>query len=195
MPVLTWGMSRFTLLSSGTATISYARESVPARLQRVYIQRMKISDPIALAVIGGAVTLTGYFVTSSLERRRTARIREMEFRLDRYKELITAFTEQSGRYTYETHLRFVNALNGVLLIGGTQLLRGIQRLVENYNDPEGTAAKSSEILDSILYSMRHDLGAPDTKGMADFYFPIIVPDLERLQAEAERLQNDNPDHA
>jgi hypothetical protein len=146
---------------------------------------MNFSDPLAVASIGGLITLTGYFVSNGLERRRTVRIREMEFKLAQYKEFLAALTEQNGKYTYETHVRFVNSVNAILLIAGARLLNDVKDLVENYNNSEGTEERSWEIVHRIMYSMRCDLDAPDTKKLAGFDFPIIVPDLERLRQNEE----------
>lgn len=140
---------------------------------------MNFSDPLSVASFGGLITLTGYFISSVLERRRTVRIREMEFRLAQYKEFLAALTEQSGRYTYETHVRFVNSVNTMLLIAGPRLLHAIKDLIENYNGPDGTD-KSWDIINTIIYFMRCDLDTPGTKHLANFVFPIIVPDLKRL---------------
>ena len=41
---------------------------------------MNFSDPLGVASIGGLITLTGYFISNTLERSRTISIREMEFR-------------------------------------------------------------------------------------------------------------------
>jgi hypothetical protein len=142
---------------------------------------MNFSDPLAVASIGGLITLTGYFISNALERSRALRIREMEFRLAQYKEFLAALTEQSGNYTFETHVRFVNSVNAILLISGARLLNDVKDLADNYNDPEGTADESWKIIRRIMYSMRCELGSPDTKKLVGFNFPILVPDLERLQ--------------
>ena len=46
----------------------------------VCFMTMNFSDPLGVASIGGLITLTGYFISNTLERSRTIRIREMEFR-------------------------------------------------------------------------------------------------------------------
>jgi hypothetical protein len=154
----------------------------------VWFITMNFSDPLAVASIGGLITLTGYFISNGLERNRTIRIREMEFKLAQYKEFLAALTEQNGKYTYETHVRFVNSVNAILLIAGARFLNDVKDLVENYNDAEGTEAR--EIIQRILYSMRCDLGAPDAKKLVGFDFPIIAPDLARLREnEQERAHN------
>ncbi len=149
---------------------------------------MNFSDPLAVASIGGLITLTGYFISNGLERNRAIRIREMEFKLAQYKEFLAALTEQRGKYTYETHVRFVNSVNAILLIAGARLLNEVKDLVENYNNPQGTEDRSWEIIHRIMYSMRCDLGAPDAKKLVGFDFPIIIPDLDRLR-ENEEEQN------
>jgi hypothetical protein len=142
-------------------------------------------DPIVVAIVGGFLTLIGYFITNALERRREIRIREMEFRLSQYKEFLAAFTEQAASYNMQTHVRFVNSVNVLLLIGGPGLLYAIKALVENYNQEDGTEEKSWAIVDRILQQMRVDLNAPGTRELENFKFPIIVPDLVRLKEVAE----------
>jgi len=146
---------------------------------------MKLPDPIAVAVIAGFITLIGYFISSALERRRAMRIREMEFRLSQYKEFLAALTEQEGAYNAETHIRFVNSVNVLLLMGGPGLLYAIKDLIGNYNRKSGSAKRSWEIVDRIIYQMRCDLNAPGARELENFKFPIIVPDLEHLREVTE----------
>ncbi len=94
---------------------------------------MPISSPVEVAFIGALITLIGFFITDRLERARALRLRNLEFRLDRYKEFWQAFSELSANRTYETQLRFGNGANVVLLIGGMDLLNAVKDLVDNYN--------------------------------------------------------------
>jgi len=149
---------------------------------------MGISTPVAVALLGAAVTVVGYFVTNALERRRALRLRELEFRLDRYKEFLLAFSELAVNPTPETQLRFVNGVNVILLIGSAELLISIEALVNNYNDEAGTGEKQQEILRTLLFRMRGDLGAPDSGKLAEFQFPLIVPDLIAPPEERRRKQ-------
>ena len=132
----------------------------------------------AIALLAASVTLIGYFISNFLERWRSVRLRELEFRLDRYKEFLLAFSDLSGNPTYETQLRFVSSVNVILLIGSAGLLKAVKKLVENYNDEEGTEETQRPILDEIVLRMRCDLNAADSKKLAKFEFPIIVPDLK-----------------
>jgi hypothetical protein len=147
---------------------------------------MEISTPIAVALLGAAVTVVGYFVTNALERRRALRLRELEFRLDRYTEFLLAFSELAVNPTPETQLRFVNSVNVILLIGSANLLELIAALVNNYNDEAGTVEKQQEILRTLLFQMRKDLGSPDSDKLAEFQFPLIVPDLKAPPPEEKR---------
>lgn len=149
---------------------------------------MEISTPVAVALLGAAVTVVGYFVTNALERRRALRLRELEFRLDRYKEFLLAFSEVAVNPTPKTQLRFVNSMNVILLIGSAGLLNSLAALVNNYNDETGTAEKQQEILRTLLFRMRGDLGAPDSDKLAEFEFPLIVPDLIAPSEERKRGQ-------
>jgi hypothetical protein len=153
---------------------------------------MEMSTPVAVALLGAAVTVVGYFVTNALERRRALRLRELGFRLDRYKEFLLAFSELHVNPTPETQLRFVNSVNVILLIGSAGLLSSMEALVNNYNDEAGTAEKQQDILRSLLFRMRGDLDAPDSDKLAEFQFPLIVPDLIALPEEKRRRQTRPP---
>jgi hypothetical protein len=147
---------------------------------------MPISGPVEVALIGALITLIGFFVTDRLERARALRLRNLEFRLDRYKEFWQAFSELSANRTYETQLRFVNGVNVVLLIGGLDLLRSVKDLVDNYNsDEKRSPDRYRQILNRIMLGMRRDLNARDSERLAQFEFPLIVPDI-RPPAEAPR---------
>jgi hypothetical protein len=139
---------------------------------------MDVSPTLAVALLGVSATFVGYFVSNSLERRRALSIREMEFRLDRYKEFLLAYTELSVNRTYVTQLRFVNSVNVVLMIGSAELLLAVNDLIRNYNDEQGREENQQPIMDRILLGMRRDLNAADSKLLAHFRFPIIIPDIE-----------------
>lgn len=139
---------------------------------------MNISTPVEVALVTAAVTLIGYFVSNSLERQRATRLREMEFKLDRYKEFFLAFSELAGNQTFGTQLRFVSSSNVVLMIGSAKLLRAVKDLLDNFYDEKGTSEQQQRILDRIMWSMRSDLNAPDSKLLADFEFPVMIPNIE-----------------
>jgi hypothetical protein len=139
---------------------------------------MDVSPTLAVALLGVSATFVGYFVSNSLERRRALSIREMEFRLDRYKEFLLAYTELSVNRTYVTQLRFVNSVNVVLMIGSAELLFAVKDLIRNYNDEQGSEENQQPIMDRILLGMRRDLNAADSKLLAHFTFPVIIPDIE-----------------
>jgi hypothetical protein len=136
---------------------------------------MTVSAPLEIALIGASVTVIGYFLSNALERRRTQRLREMEFRLDRYKEFLLAYSELAGDPRFETWLRFTNGVNVILLIGSASLLHAVRELVDNFNDEKGTLENQRQIMHRIVYRMRGDLNAHDSKQLIGFEFPIIVP--------------------
>jgi hypothetical protein len=152
-----------------------------------------MTAPVAAALITALVTLLGFFITSALERRRSARLRELEFRLDRYKEFLQALSEYGANPVFSTQLRFANSLNVVLLIGSPDLLRAVKDLVDNYNDKKGGSSdRQLPILSRIMLAMRRDLNV-GSKVLTDFDFPIIFPDLpsgaESSSARSAREDN------
>jgi len=162
--------------------------SVEPPCSAVQFTVMKLPDPIMVALIAGLVTVVGYFITNTLARRRDVRIREMEFRLSQYKEFFAALTEQKAAYNAQTHVRFVNSMNVLLLMGSPGLLYEIKALVDNYNEPDGTEENAWKIIERILKQMRVDLDAPGIRELEGFEFPIIVPDLDRLREAPKKIR-------
>jgi hypothetical protein len=146
---------------------------------------------IVTALIAAWVPILGLFITNALERRRALRLRELEFRLDRYKEFLQALCEFGANRTYATQLRFANSLNVVLLIGSPGLLEAVKDLVDNYNDKKGGAEKQVPILNRIMLGMRRDLNDAGSKYLTEFQFPIIVTDIEP-NAEASLVERSRP---
>ena len=142
---------------------------------------MELPVPIAVALLGGVGTGIGYFISNRLERQKELRLREIEFRLERYREFLLAFIEEYSQGTFETQLRFVNCTNVILLIGSPALLLAIKKLVDNFNDEKGSVEEQWRIMDCILLQMRGDLNSTDSDGLKNFRFPLIVPDVSRKQ--------------
>src|ERR1700683_2660127 len=142
---------------------------------------MELPVPITVALLGGVGTGIGYLLSNRLERQKELRLREIEFRLERYREFLLAFIDEYSQGTFETQLRFVNCTNVILLIGSPALLLAIQKLVENFNDEKGSVKQQCKIMDRILLQMRHDLNSPGSDGLKNFRFPLIVPDVSRKQ--------------
>jgi hypothetical protein len=140
-------------------------------------RRSKMDTPVVAALLTALGALIGNWVTNVLERWRTIRLRELEFRLDRYKEFLLASSEHSSRGTFETQLRLVDSINVINLIGSPDLLRAVADLVDNYNDKRYTIEKEQEILNRIMFRMRCDLDAAESKQLKTFQFPIIYPDI------------------
>jgi hypothetical protein len=142
---------------------------------------MEIPTAITVTLLGGVGTCLGYFISNSLERQKQLRLREIEFRLERYREFLLALVDDYAQQTFETHTRFVNCTNVILLIGGPSLLQAIKELVENFNDKNGSVEKQWIIMDRILLQMRRDLNTPESRELKEFKFPMIVPDISRKQ--------------
>jgi hypothetical protein len=139
---------------------------------------MDISPTLAVALLGVSATFVGYFISNALERRRAVSLREMDFRVDRYKEFLLAFTEVSIDRTYETQLRFVNSVNVLFIVGSAEVVVSVSDLISNYNDEQGSVESQQPIINRIVLAMRRDLNAADSKRLANFKFPIIFPDIE-----------------
>ena len=154
------------------------------RIVGVQLCSMEIPTPITVALLGGLGTGIGYVISNRLERQKELRLREIEFRLDRYREFLLAFIDDYTQQTFETQLRFVNSTNVILLIGGQGLLHAIKELVDNFNHKTGSIEKQWNIMDRILIQMRRDLDTTGTKELEQgkFKFPMIVPDISRKRS-------------
>jgi hypothetical protein len=144
---------------------------------------MEIPTTITVTLLGGVGTCLGYFISNSLERQKQLRLREIEFRLERYREFLLALVDDYAQQTFESQMRFVNCTNVILLIGGPALLQAIKELVQNFNDKNGSDEKQWVIMDRILLQMRHDLNTADSQELKEFKFPMIVPDISRKRGE------------
>ena len=134
-------------------------------------------NTVTAALITAMLGIVGLFIASALERRRALRLRELEFRLDRYKEFLQALSEYGANPTFATQLRFTNSLNVILLIGSAGLLQAVKDLVESYNNKNVSWEKQIPILNRIMLGMRRDLNDAGIKHLTEFDFPIIFPDI------------------
>jgi hypothetical protein len=137
-----------------------------------------MNTQLTVALIGAVVVLLGHLLSNFLDRRRTLRLKEIEFKITRYQDFLFALSAFSSNRSYDTQLDFVKSLNVINLMGSKKVLTQVKALVENYNSPEGTADASWTIINRIIFEMRSDLGGKrESQGLAAFEFPIVVTDV------------------
>jgi|SRR4029077_8130345 hypothetical protein len=137
-----------------------------------------MNTQLTVAIIGGVVVLLGHLLSNFLDRRRTLRLQETEFKITRYRDFLFALSALASNRSYDTELDFVKNLNVISLMGSEKVLTQVKALVDNYNSPEGTGDASWTIVNRIIFEMRSDLsGKRKSQELAAFEFPIIVTDV------------------
>ncbi len=128
--------------------------------------------------MAGVVALAGHLLSNVLDRRRTFRLKQTEFKVTRYQEFLAALSEVLGAKNYQTQLQFVKSINLINLMGSRRVLNAVKDLVDNYNDPEGSEEAQWQIINRIILEMRSDSwGDDDTKELLTFEFPLIATDI------------------
>jgi hypothetical protein len=143
------------------------------------------------AAISGAVSLGVAAITVSLTYLLTRyRERETDWRnlkLDCYKEYFTALSGiVEGRDTPEGHTRYVDAVNGLVLVASPQVLKALYAYFDHTTSRN--TDKSIELHDKLLTdlttTMRQDVYPPDRKARDPLQFRLItVPPYMRRTAE------------
>jgi hypothetical protein len=149
-----------------------------------------MNTQLTVALIGGVVVLLGHLLSNFLDRRRTLRLKETEFKIARYQEFLSALSAYGSNRTYDAQLDFVKSLNVISLMGSERVLKQVNALVENYNSPEGTADASWTIINRIIFEMRSDVGGKRASQVfADFEFPIIVTDISPDRSKPKKTHD------
>jgi len=143
---------------------------------------MDIPSTITVTLLGGLGTCIGYFVSNRLERQKELRLREIEFRLERYREYLHALIADYSYQTFDTALQFVNCTNVILLIGGPGLLQALKDFKDNFNNAR-SEDEQWRIVNRIVFQMRCDLNTLGSRQLEQFEFPLIVPPLSRKHKE------------
>src|SRR3954447_24853097 len=137
-----------------------------------------MNTQLTVALIGGVVVLLEHLLSNFLDRRRTLRLQETEFKITRYQDFLFALSAFASNRSYDTQLDLVKNLNVINLMGSENVLTQAKAPVENYNSPGDTADASWTIINRIIFEMRSDLsGKRKSQELAAFEFPIIVTDV------------------
>jgi len=133
---------------------------------------------VLAAPVAAASTLAAALIADFLQRRRDSRLKNLEFKLDRYEEFLAGFAEMgSQRKTHEAHLKIANAVNTMNLWASPPVLRQVYSLldyVQSNSSSSYSVAEQDRIIRRIIQEIRRDLGQ-STSGLQDFPFRTISP--------------------
>jgi hypothetical protein len=88
---------------------------------------------ILVAIIGALATLLVAVCAHFLQQRREHRLKNLQFKLDRYADFLGGFAEIGSKHkTYEAHLKIANSENAmkVNLIASREVLQHVYSLLD-----------------------------------------------------------------
>ena len=127
---------------------------------------------ILVAVIGALATLIAATIAHILQRRREHMLRSLQFKLDRYADLLGSFAAiGSAQKTYEARVRIASAVNTMNLIASREVLEQVYSLLDYIQRSESSYSRDEQdaIIRRIIHVIRQDLGQK-TSGLKDFPF-------------------------
>ena len=65
-----------------------------------------MNTQLTVALIGGVVVLLGHLLSNFLDRRRTLRLQQTEFKITRYQDFLFALSAFASNRSYDTKLDF-----------------------------------------------------------------------------------------
>jgi len=141
---------------------------------------------ITVALIGGIVTLAAALFAPLFARQREMKQKELEFKLDRYKEFFSGFAEiGSGYKSYEAHLKFANAVNTINLIGSVEVLKSAYELLDCISSHRGddcSVEEQDRIINKIVIAIQKDLSQTYKGGISQLRFQTISPGIKPGEA-------------
>jgi hypothetical protein len=134
-----------------------------------------------VALIAASATLLSAVFTLYFTRQREIKLKELAFKLDKYADFLTGFSELGSRNkTYEAHLKLTNSVNTLNLIASNEVLTHVYRLLDYVSQHRGESYSVEEqdrILNAIILSIRKDLGRSHGKEFEGFRFRLISPGI------------------
>lgn len=141
---------------------------------------------IMVALIGGIFTLAVALFVHLFTKQRELKQKELEFKLDRYKEFLSGIAEIGSKYkSYEAHLKIANAVNTINLIGSVEVLKNTYELLNYIMSHRGDKydiEQQDRIINKIILSMRKDLSQNYKKEIGQFMFRTISPGIKPGEA-------------
>jgi hypothetical protein len=135
---------------------------------------------IMIAVISGFVAIIVAFLTYYLTKKKEINLKELEFKLEKYNDFLSGFSEiGSGYKTYEAHNKVANSTNLLNLIASKEVLEktfSLFEYVENHSDESFDIKEQNRLTDEIIISMRKDLKQNYNK-LKGFKFKLMSPGI------------------
>jgi hypothetical protein len=140
---------------------------------------------MTVALIGALATLIAAVVGQYLNRRREVKLQELKFKLDRYMDFLSGFSEMGSSYkSYEAHRKLANSVNLMNLIASREVLEKVHDLLDYIGTHQGedySVEQQDNIIRSIILSIRKDLGQKVSQ-FKDFKFRTISPGIKPDEA-------------
>jgi hypothetical protein len=141
---------------------------------------------IIVALIGGIFTLASALFVHLFTKQRELKQKELEFKLDRYKEFLSGIAEIGSKHkSYEAHLKIANAVNTINLIGSAEVLNNTYELLNyimSHRAGKYDIEEQDRIINRIILSMRKDLSQNYKKEIGQFMFRTISPGIKPGEA-------------
>jgi len=133
---------------------------------------------ILTAVIAAMATLLVAVISHFSARRREHRLKNLQFKLDKYADFLGGFAEMgSANKTREAHLRLANAVNTMNLFAGHEVLLRVYELLDyisDHRDGSYSVREQDEIIRKIILAIRRDLNEK-ISDLSSFPFRTISP--------------------
>ncbi len=136
---------------------------------------------LLVAIIGALATLIAAVIGQFLNRRREIKLQELKFKLDRYMDFLSGFSEMGSIYkSYEAHRKLANSVNLMNLIASREVLEKVHDLLDYIGTHRGddySIEQQDNIIRSIILAIRKDLGQKVLR-FKDFNFRTISPGIK-----------------
>jgi hypothetical protein len=134
-----------------------------------------VFSAVLLFVGGPLVALLTYQLTRHKEREADWR----RLKLDQYREFILALSGiVEGRATAESHLRYTDAVNAMMLVAPASVYRALQAFLRHNssgNRTSWTSAEHDRLLNILVRAMRTDTNPERDRADDDLAFGLIAP--------------------
>jgi hypothetical protein len=143
-----------------------------------------MDTPLLTAAISAATALIVVALGSWFSRRR--------LKLDRYCEYVVALSGTiEERMTRESHLRYSDAVNALLLVAPANVLRALDAFLDytSFRNPHQDINKHDALLGEVIRAMRRDLQPTRKDDDAGLRFRLLgVPPADWIPLKRRRVE-------
>jgi len=142
----------------------------------------------AVAIIVAALTAGSTYLLTK-RREREADWRKMK--LDLYKDYVAALSGiVEGRATPEGHIRYVDAVNNLTLVGSSGVLAALYDFLDynSYRNTDKSMDRHDKLLATLLRELRQDIYPADRRSNARLPFHLITvpPDIQSVHLSSRQ---------